>query len=121
MPASIGQPPIPAPNGSNTVQVLEAIRNALIAMTNTSSSQASASGTVTANTGAPQPSTFVVKEQVVLPVTYPLIPPGTTGGSYTVTVPVLTKLTLLNPTTNEKWSWSAPGSITSGGTPGAAL
>jgi hypothetical protein len=121
MPASIGQPPIPVPNGSNTVQVLEAIRNALIALTNTSSSQANASGTVTANSGAPQPSAFVVKEQVIVPVAYPLIPPGATGGSSTVTVPQLTKLTLVNPTTNEKWSWAAPGSITSGGTVGTAL
>jgi hypothetical protein len=38
-----------------------------------------------------------------------------------VTVPQLKSLTLLNSTTNETWTWAAPGKMFNGGTIGAAL
>lgn len=119
MPASIGQPPIPVPDGSNTVQVLAAIRNALIAASNTDAGRSSPAGTVNSNSSAPQPSQFVVTQQVIVPVTYTVA--GGTGPAASVTVPQLKSLTLLNSTTNETWTWAAPGKMFNGGTIGAAL
>jgi hypothetical protein len=110
MPASISQPPIPVPDGTNTVQVLSAIRNALIALTNTDAGRSSPAGTVNSNSSAPQPSQFVVTQMVIVPVTY---------GA--VTIPQLKSLTLLNSTTNETWSWTAPAKMFTGGVIGAAL
>ena len=98
MPASVSQPPIPVPNDTNIVQVLTAIRNALIALTNTSAAQ------------VPTASAFVVTQQVIVSVTY---------GA--VVIPQLKSLTLLNSTTNEAWTWNAPAKMFTGGTVGAAL
>ena len=114
MPASVSQTPIPVPDGTNNVSVLAALREALIALTNTSAGRSSSAGTVNASSSAAKPSQFVVTNQIITPVTYP------TSDGKSVTIPQLSGLTLANPTTNESWSWNAPSSLFSGGSVGAA-
>ena len=118
MPATIALPSIPQPNGTNDVQVLTALRNAVIAMSNTDAGRANAAGTVPPsgpNQAMPSPSTFTVTSQVIVPVTY------TTSSGATVIVPQLTSLVLTNNVTGETWAWTAPAKLTNGGVVGAAL
>jgi hypothetical protein len=103
MPASTTIPSVPVATEDNLVAAVNALRQALIAMTNTPAAQ------------SPTASKFVVQSQVVVPVTFP------TSDGHTVTVPMLTALTLVNSVTGETWSWAAPGKLLTGGTAGAAL
>lgn len=112
MTATILQPNIPAPTASNLLQVVEAIRNALIAAANVDAGRANSSGTT------PQaPSQFLVTSQVVVPVTYTVA--GATGA--TVTVPQLNSITWTNNVTGQTIVWNAPGKLFNGGSIGAAL
>ena len=110
MPATISQPPIPVPNGNNTVAVLTALRNAMVAATNTDAGRANQFGTVPANNpitqAMPSPSSFNVVNQVIQNIVV-----KTTNGD-TVTIPTLVSLTLTNPVSGETWSWTAPSTIT---------
>jgi len=124
MPATVAQPPIPAPNGSNTVQVLTALRNAAISAANVDAGRANASGAVPGTQGqsmAPQPSQFTVTAQVVVPVTYSAAVSGATGATATVTVPQIKSITWTNNVTGETIVWTAPGKLFTGGTVGTAL
>ena len=113
MTAQIAQPPIPVPNGNNTLAVLKALREAAIAASNTSAGRANQFGTVPAanqsNQALPSPSSFNVANQVIQNLTL-----KTTNGD-TVTIPTLVSLTLTNPVTGETWSWTAPSTITQQG------
>ena len=122
MPATISQSPIPVPTSDNLLQVVTAIRNALISQTNTDAGRAGSAGSL--HSGTTNVSTFTVTQQIIVPVTYPLsgvISGGTGTFSGTVTVNELVSLTLLNPTTGQTWIWQAPTSLTRGGTVGQAL
>ena len=46
MPATITQPPIPAPNANNLLECVQAIRNALISAANVDAGRANNAGTV---------------------------------------------------------------------------
>lgn len=111
MPASVSQPPIPVPTQDNLVLVVNAIRNALIAASNTDAGRASASGSLT-----PTPSQFSVLSQIIVPVTYP-----TADGTTNVTINQLIALTLINRTTGQTWVWNAPANLTRNGTIGQPL
>src|SRR5439155_113035 len=65
MPATITQSPIPMPTPDNLLQVVSAIRQALIAMSNTGAGRSDITGKVLA-----APSQFVLQNEVILPVTY---------------------------------------------------
>ena len=96
-------PPVPVCTEDNIVQAVNALRQALITLSNQPAAQ------------SPTASAFVVQSQVVVPVTF------TTSVGSTVTIPVLTSLTLLNSVTGETWSWAASGKLFYGGTKGTAL
>lgn len=120
MPATISQQSIPNPTADNLLPVCIALRNALIALSNTAAGRASPAGTVTSNSSATQPSQFNITAQVWVSVTYNV---GIVGGTGTasVTIPQLKSITFTNPTTNEVLSYTVPGKAFTGGTVGAAL
>ena len=119
MPAAITAGSIPAPNGQNTQQVLQAIRNYIIAQGNTDSGRANLSGTPTAQNPMPSPSQFAITNVVYNAVTFTAV--GATGPAPTVTIPVLQLLELTNPVSGQTWQFKAPGKSTSGGVVGATL
>lgn len=119
MPATVVAPSIPAPNGQNTQQVLQAIRNYLIAMGNTDAGRANLAGSLTGQNPMPSPSQFTITSVVYNAVSFPVA--GATGPAGTVTIPVLQLLELTNPVTGETWQYKAPGKSTSGGTVGSTL
>jgi hypothetical protein len=119
MPASINSPSIPVPNGNNTQQVLQAIRNYIIAQGNTDASRATLQGGMASQNPIPSPSQFIVTTIVYNSVTFAVS--GATGPAPSVTIPVLQLLELTNPVTGQTWQLKAPGKSTTGGTVGTAL
>lgn len=115
MPATIIQQPIPVPTADNLVAVVSAIRNVLISASNTGAGRANTSGT------QGQPSQFVLQSEVIVPVTYTVPITGATGAAGSVTIPQLTSLTLVNSTTGQIWTWTAPKNLTRNGSIGQPL
>lgn len=110
MPATGSAPAIPVPNQQNILSCLNAIRNWIIASTNTDGGRANLSGTVEV---LPAPSQFTLTQEVINLYEYPVVSNGAQIG--TVTIPQLVSLTLTNAVTGETWTWTAPGALTAGG------
>lgn len=115
MPATVVQTPIPVPTPDNLLQVVAAIRNALITQTNTDAGRADSHGTVppvNSQLFMHVPASFAVQKEVIVPVTY------TDSNGDTVVVNQLISLTMVNRTTGQTWIWNAPSSLTQGGVVG---
>lgn len=111
---TVVQPAIPVANAQNLVTVVNALRQALIAMTAQNAGRSDLTGTPH-TAASPVPSQFKVVSEVWVAVTY------TTSDGKTVTIPTLRQLNLTNPVTGETWAWTPAGKSTTGGTVGAAL
>ena len=123
MPDTIALQAIPVPTADNLLPVVAALRNALIAQTNTDAGRANVSGSIPANNtnqAMPNPSQFTLTSQVIVPVTYTVVIVGGTGTA-SVTVPQLSSLAFTNAVTGETLVWTAPGKYFFNGTVGAAL